>query len=120
MNAVNRQMTLRRYPDGMPKESDFEVITATLPDVGEGQVLCRAHYLTVDPYIRVHISPSMSVGYAPTTPLGSPIPGEASSGRPVLSASSTVTDRATSSSTCSVGTTCPEAARPRVRPRPSA
>ena len=77
MNAVNRQMTLRRYPDGMPKESDFEVINAALPDVGEGQVLCRAHYLTVDPYIRVHISPSMSVGYAPTTPLGSPIPGEA-------------------------------------------
>ena len=77
MNAVNRQMTLRRYPDGMPKESDFEVVTGALPDVGEGQVLCRAHYLTVDPYIRVHISPSMSVGYAPTTPLGAPIPGEA-------------------------------------------
>ncbi len=77
MNAVNRQMTLRCYPDGMPRESDFEVITAALPDVAEGQVLCRAIYLTVDPYIRVHISPSMSVGYAPTTQLGAPIPGEA-------------------------------------------
>lgn len=77
MNAVNRQMTLRRYPDGMPKESDFEVITAAIPDIGEGEVLCRAIYLTVDPYIRVHISPSLSVGYAATTPLGSPIPGEA-------------------------------------------
>ncbi|WP_293903183.1 NADP-dependent oxidoreductase [Phenylobacterium sp.] len=77
MNAVNRQMTLRRYPDGMPKESDFEVVMAALPEVGEGEVLCRAYYLTVDPYIRVHVSPSMSVGYAPTTPLGWPIPGEA-------------------------------------------
>lgn len=77
MNAVNRQMTLRRYPEGMPRESDFEVIAADIPDVGEGEVLCRAHYLTVDPYIRVHISPSLSVGYAPTTPLGAPIPGEA-------------------------------------------
>ena len=77
MNAVNRQMTLRRYPDGMPKESDFEVITSPMPEVGEGEVLCRAYYLTVDPYIRVHVSPSMSVGYAPTTPLGAPIPGEA-------------------------------------------
>ncbi len=77
MNAVNRQMTLRRYPEGMPKESDFAVISGALPDVGEGEVLCRAIYLTVDPYIRVHISPSMSVGYALTTPLGAPIPGEA-------------------------------------------
>ncbi|WP_309604522.1 NADP-dependent oxidoreductase [Phenylobacterium sp.] len=77
MNAVNRQMTLRRYPEGMPRESDFEVVTSEIPDVGEGEVLCRAQYLTVDPYIRVHVSPSMSVGYAPTTPLGAPIPGEA-------------------------------------------
>ena len=77
MNAINRQMTLRRYPDGMPRAEDFQVIEGALPDVGEGEVLGRAIYLTVDPYIRVHISPSMSVGYAPTTPLGAPIPGEA-------------------------------------------
>ena len=77
MNAINRQMTLRRYPDGMPRADDFQVIEGALPDVGEGEVLGRAIYLTVDPYIRVHISPRMSVGYAPTTPLGAPIPGEA-------------------------------------------
>lgn len=77
VNAVNRQMTLRRYPDGMPRDEDFVVIDSTIPDIAEGEVLCRAIYLTVDPYIRVHISPSMSVGYAPTTPLGAPIPGEA-------------------------------------------
>lgn len=77
MNASNRQMTLRRYPEGMPQESDFKVITGAIPEIADGQVLGRAIYLTVDPYIRVHISPSMSVGYAPTTPLGSPIPGEA-------------------------------------------
>jgi NADPH-dependent curcumin reductase CurA len=77
MNAVNRQMTLRRYPDGAPKPDDFEVISGAIPEIAQGQVLGRAIYLTVDPYIRVHISPSMSVGYAPTTPLGTPIPGEA-------------------------------------------
>jgi NADPH-dependent curcumin reductase len=76
-SSVNRQMTLRRYPVGMPQLSDFEVIPGKMPELGDGDVLCRAIYLTVDPYIRVHISPRMSVGYAPTTPLGAPIPGEA-------------------------------------------
>ncbi len=77
VNAVNRQMTLRRYPDGVPREDDFAVIESAIPEIADGEVLCRAIYLTVDPYIRVHISPSMSIGYAPTTPLGAPIPGEA-------------------------------------------
>ena len=77
MNAVNRRMTLRRYPDGMPQPGDFQVLEGDIPDIDSGQVLGRALYLTVDPYIRVHISPSMSVGYAPTTPLGAAIPGEA-------------------------------------------
>jgi NADPH-dependent curcumin reductase CurA len=76
-NDVNRRMALRRYPDGMPRADDFEVLEGPIPDIGEGEVLGRALYWTVDPYIRVHISPSMSVGYAPTTPLGAPIPGEA-------------------------------------------
>ena len=70
-------MALRRYPAGMPRPEDFEVLEGAIPDIAEGEVLGRAIYLTVDPYIRVHISPSMSVGYAPTTPLGAPIPGEA-------------------------------------------
>lgn len=77
LNAVNRRMALRAYPDGLPRESDFAVLEGPIPDIAEGEVLGRAIYLTVDPYIRVHISPSMSVGYAPTTPLGAPIPGEA-------------------------------------------
>lgn len=76
MRNTNRRIALKRYPDGPPRESDFEVLEGPIPDISEGQVLGRAIYLTVDPYIRVHISPSMSVGYAPTTPLGAPIPGE--------------------------------------------
>jgi NADPH-dependent curcumin reductase CurA len=75
-NAVNRRLALRAYPDGMPRPGDFEVLEGAIPDIAEGEVLGRAIYLTVDPYIRVHISPSMSAGYAPTTPIGAPIPGE--------------------------------------------
>jgi NADPH-dependent curcumin reductase CurA len=77
MKAINRQVTLRNYPNGMPKESDFEIVEAAMPVVGDGQVLGRAVYLTVDPYIRFRISQSLVVGEAPAMPLGSVIPGEA-------------------------------------------
>lgn len=77
MNVANRQVVLRRYPVGAPKVTDFEVVSGPVPKVADGQVLCRAIYLTVDPYIRVHLSPRMAPGYTQPTPLGGVIPGEA-------------------------------------------
>jgi NADPH-dependent curcumin reductase CurA len=76
-NIINRQMTLRRYPDGMPRMEDFAVTEAEVPDIGEDQVLCRAIYLTVDPYIRVHLNARLAKGYARLLPIGGVIPGEA-------------------------------------------
>ena len=76
-NIINRRMTLRRYPEGMPRAEDFAVVEGDLPDVGEGEVLCRAIYLTVDPYIRVHLNARLAKGYANLLPLGGVIPGEA-------------------------------------------
>ena len=76
-NSINRQMTLRRYPDGMPRIEDFAVTEAEVPDIGEDQVLCRAIYLTVDPYIRVHLNARLAKGYASLAPIGGVIPGEA-------------------------------------------
>ena len=77
MNATNRQMTIRRYPNGMPRDDDFQVITAEIPDIVEGQVLCRAIYLTVDPYIRARLSQRFATGYSDRTQLGVVIGGEA-------------------------------------------
>ena len=77
MNAINRQMTIRRYPDGMPLDDDFEVVSGEIPEIGEGQVLCRAIYLTVDPYIRARLSARFATGYADRTQLGAVIGGEA-------------------------------------------
>ena len=76
-NIVNRRMTLRRYPDGMPRDDDFAVVEGEVPDIADGEVLCRAIYLTVDPYIRVHLNPRLAKGYAPLLPVGGVIPGEA-------------------------------------------
>lgn len=77
MKASNRRVTLRRYPEGMPRPDDFAVIKTDVPEVGEGEVLGRAIYLTVDPYIRVHLNARLAKGYAPLLPLGGTVPGEA-------------------------------------------
>lgn len=75
-NDVNRQMTLKRYPDGVPVDADFEVIEGAVPELGDGDVLVRNIYLTVDPYIRARFSEWLSEGYSERTPLGTPVPGE--------------------------------------------
>lgn len=53
--AVNRQVTLAARPVGMPKPSDFRIVDAQIPKPGAGEVLVRALYLSVDPYMRGRI-----------------------------------------------------------------
>lgn len=54
--SVNRQIVLAKRPEGMPKESDFQLVEGQLPHAGAGEVLVRALYLSVDPYIRGRLS----------------------------------------------------------------
>jgi hypothetical protein len=49
---MNRQITLAARPVGMPKESDFRLVESPMPHPGGGEVLVRALYLSVDPYMR--------------------------------------------------------------------
>lgn len=49
---MNRQITLAARPVGMPKESDFRMVEAPVPNPGRGEVLVRTLYLSVDPYMR--------------------------------------------------------------------
>jgi NADPH:quinone reductase len=53
---VNRQFVLASRPVGLPKESDFQMVEASLPDLKDGEILVRALYLSVDPYMRGRIS----------------------------------------------------------------
>lgn len=57
---ANRQILLAAKPAGMPKESDFELHESPLPSPGRGEVLVRALYLSVDPYLRGRMSPAGS------------------------------------------------------------
>src|ERR1044072_3107062 len=54
--TTNRQVRLRRHPVGMPQEGDFEIVDVPVPSPGEGEVLTRTLFLSLDPYMRGRIS----------------------------------------------------------------
>ncbi len=53
---VNRQWRLRARPAGMPSADTWEMVEGPVPEPGAGQVLARACWLSVDPYMRGRIS----------------------------------------------------------------
>jgi leukotriene B4 12-hydroxydehydrogenase/15-oxo-prostaglandin 13-reductase len=53
---TNRQFKLAARPVGMPNESDFSLVEAPLPVIGDGQALVKTVYLSVDPYMRGRIT----------------------------------------------------------------
>jgi NADPH-dependent curcumin reductase len=50
--ATHREFIFVRSPDGMPEASCFQLREVSVPAPGEGQVLARTHYLSIDPYFR--------------------------------------------------------------------
>jgi len=47
-----REVRLKRYPDGVPQEADFEVAENELADPASGQLRLRPLFLSIDPYQR--------------------------------------------------------------------
>jgi NADPH-dependent curcumin reductase len=73
MAETNRQVLLKRRPNGMPVPEDFAIVDGPLPEPDEGQVLLRGIYLSLDPYMRGRISGQRS--YAKPTEIGDVIEG---------------------------------------------
>ncbi|MEU9335728.1 NADP-dependent oxidoreductase [Streptomyces sp. NPDC048290] len=73
--ATSREWHLLSRPVGWPKPEDFALVEAAVPAPGEGQVLVRNRYLSVDPYMRGRMSAAKS--YAPPYALGEPMLGGA-------------------------------------------
>ena len=73
MANQNRQVLLKRRPAGMPTTAEFEIIDAPLPEAGEGEVLVRGIYLSLDPYMRGRISGARS--YAKPVAIGAVMEG---------------------------------------------
>jgi NADPH-dependent curcumin reductase CurA len=73
--TVNKRFLLAERPDGRAvKESDFRLDTAPMPKAGDGEVLLRTLYLSLDPYMRGRMSAARS--YAPPVELGAVMTGE--------------------------------------------
>ena len=52
MSDTTREIRLASRPDGEPRPKNFELAEAPLPEPGQGEVLVRNSYLSVDPYMR--------------------------------------------------------------------
>ncbi|QDL09275.1 NADP-dependent oxidoreductase [Brasilonema octagenarum UFV-E1] len=55
-SSTNQQILLKTRPVGEPKESDFALVENPIPEPGEGEVLNRTIYLSLDPYMRGRMS----------------------------------------------------------------
>lgn len=49
---VNRRWVLKQYPKGVPTDEDVVMVSEPVPEPGDGQVLVKNHYISVDPYQR--------------------------------------------------------------------
>lgn len=70
-SQTNRQIVLSARPTGLPKLEDFRLIMSQIPELKEGQILVKALYLSVDPYMRGRMGgrPSSHPPFALNQPL---------------------------------------------------
>jgi NADPH-dependent curcumin reductase CurA len=52
----NHQVRLKSRPTGIPQADHFEIVEAEVPQVGDGQLLIRNEYLSVEPAMRGWVS----------------------------------------------------------------
>jgi NADPH-dependent curcumin reductase len=65
--VTNKQILLADRPIGEPTADNFKLTSTELPDLQDGEVLVRHHYLSLDPYMRGRMNDSKS--YAAPQPL---------------------------------------------------
>ncbi len=71
--SVNRQILLKSRPEGAPGLDNFQLTEGPIPAPGEGEVLMRTLYLSLDPYMRGRMSAAKS--YAKPAAVGQPMVG---------------------------------------------
>jgi hypothetical protein len=69
----SREIRLKNRPVGMPCGTDFELAEAEVSEIGEGEVLIRNVYMSVDPYMRGRMYDRKS--YVPPFQLNEPLEG---------------------------------------------
>ena len=64
----NRKFILKRRPNGNPVKEDFNLVKETIPEISDGEILVRNHFISLDPAQRGWMSDAPS--YMPPIPLG--------------------------------------------------
>src|ERR1700741_3080707 len=64
----NQQVLLARRPSGPGVEDDCVLVESEVPQVRDGQLLTRVHWLSLDPYMRGRMNDAKS--YAAPQPVG--------------------------------------------------
>jgi NADPH-dependent curcumin reductase CurA len=70
----NVQVLFKSRPEREAGEENFEIVETPIPPVGEGQMLRKTLWLSVDPYMRGRMSTARS--YVPPAKLGEPMVGQ--------------------------------------------
>ena len=72
---INQQIHLVSRPDGEPNADNFRLVEVPVPELTDGQVLVRNHYMSLDPYMRGRMNDGKS--YATPQPLNQVMGGGA-------------------------------------------
>jgi NADPH-dependent curcumin reductase len=70
---INRQWHLVSRPTGEPGASNFKLVETPVPELQDGQVLVRNHFMSLDPYMRGRMNDAKS--YAQPQPLNAVMQG---------------------------------------------
>ena len=75
MPTASREIRLAARPRGAPVSSDFELAEREVPDPGDGELVIRNAFVSVDPYMRGRMNDVKS--YVPPFAIGEPMTGGA-------------------------------------------
>ena len=73
MALMNQQIHLVSRPTGEASVDNFRLVEVPVPELADGQVLVRHHYLSLDPYMRMRMVETKS--YAAPQPLNATMIG---------------------------------------------
>ncbi|MEQ6204041.1 NADP-dependent oxidoreductase [Sulfitobacter sp. HNIBRBA2951] len=73
MSEMMKQIALASRPDGAPTPENFRLEELPIPTPGDGEVLVRVHYMSLDPYMRGRMDDAKS--YAANIPVDGKMEG---------------------------------------------
>ncbi len=68
MSEINQQITLNSRPVGWVEPDNFKLVEGAVPEIGDGEILVRNLYMSVDPYMRLRMNDAKS--YVPPFQIG--------------------------------------------------